>query len=314
MHVYVHGNCQGPALAGLLSERFPEWQITSYEVFGQKIIDEVDRFHSLVKNADIVISQPVHDGYRGRQDLSLNWIRAAANPSAALIVIPSMFFDGQLIGCRSIKVPAYGMDYHDALLLHLFAAEIEQARLHEILLSEDLYSWDFIQREMDLSLSEMRRREAADGVDVPLSPFVEKYYLTMQLFHVINHPCRPALAYVANEICAHLGYSGGISAAGKECLPFPHVPFHPSVARFIRHQEGKPTGWDFGDLDLYHLPSERLAPADYLSKAIEHLNKYAKNDLRDYLKERPHVRSFLERVAVSMPSLPGIKIWALSTC
>jgi hypothetical protein len=194
MRLYVHGNCQAPAIASLIAGQRPDWEIASYEVHVQKIVDETETYRDLVRHADLIISQPVHDGYRDRDDFSLNWIRAAAKPGATLVVFPSMFFDGQLVGWKSVNIPGYGMPYQDMLTLHCAALGISSSRTAAIVLDEELYPESFIAQEIKLSVAEMRRREGSDEIDIHFSPFLECYGEVTPLFHVTNHPMYPALA------------------------------------------------------------------------------------------------------------------------
>ena len=133
MRVYIHGNCQGPAIADMIRGQLPDWDVSSYEVFAANILEEIEHYYELVKTADIIISQPIHGTYRDRGDLSIEWIRATAKPSAQIVVYPSMFFEGQLVSCRSVNVPGYGMDYHDMLLFHFAAIGLREDRISALL-------------------------------------------------------------------------------------------------------------------------------------------------------------------------------------
>ena len=300
MRVYVHGNCQAPAIASLIGDQFPDWEIASYEVFTDKITDEIETYRDWVTNADIIISQPVHDGYRDRDDLSLKWVRASAKPGAMIVVIPSLFFDGQLVGWKSVSFPGYGMPYQDMLVLHCAALGLGANRISAIVLDEELYPELFISEEIRLSIAEMRRREASDEIDVRISPFLERYGDVRPLFHVINHPCRPALAYMANAILSFLGYAAAIPSTGRECLPFPHVPLTKCVSRFLRARGGDQSEWDIEDGERYHLPAATLTPAEYCARVVEHLRAKPREELIAGLQE-PHVKPFLRRLAQTVP-------------
>ncbi len=308
MRVYVHGNCQAPAIASMISSQYPDWEVASFEVFNRHIINEIDRYHHLVKAADIIISQPIQDRYRDRDDLSLNWIRATANPAAALVVYPSMYFDGQLVGLRSVGIPGYGMDYHDALLFHFAAVGLEMSKINDIFNDSHLYSDNFIEQEIMLSIKELKRREIADRVDVPLSPFVEEYAPQTQLFHVINHPCRPALAYIASHILRYLGYPGTVPPDVQEYLILPHVPLSHSVIRFITNRGQHPAGWPTEDSENYRIPSGVFSRPDYLALAVSHLRTYPTSQLMTHLQDH-RMKTFLSRLAKSNPSLPEIGMW-----
>jgi len=310
MRVYVHGNCQAPVIASMISDQFPDWQVSSYEVFNTSIIAEIDRYHELVEAADIIISQPIQDKYREREDLSLSWVRAAAKPGAALVVFPSMHFDGQLAGWRSVPITGYGMPYHDMLLFHLTTTELSAEQIVALLLDENLYSETFVLQEIALAIAEMRRREAAHKIDVPLSPFLDEHGRQTQLFHIINHPCRPALAYITNGALGHLGYPGNVPSDGRRYLPFPRVPLAPAVARHV--QKLHPAGWQAEDREQFHLIKETLTRAEYYLRAVTTLRQQPSENVMACLKSA-HAVPFLARLATAHPELPGIAMWQRPT-
>lgn len=309
MRVYVHGNCQAPAIAGMLREARPDWDVTSYEVFGTSIIEELDRYVSLIRAADIVISQPIHDGYRNQPELALSWVRDAIKPGSELVVFPSMFFDGQLVGCRSLRIPAYGMPYHDVMFVHMIANGTTLKEVTKVLSAEDLYPEKFILQEIQLSIDEMLFREIDEEIDVPLSPFLQDYACHSQIFHVINHPMRLALAQTANQILRHLGCSSDVSATGREYLSFPSIPVCPSVRRLFVGEPALPLGWAVGDQLRYHVPNmEPIDVLDYQERAAAHLREFGTDVLLDVLADE-HVRPFLARAAEAGIDVPGIGQW-----
>jgi Polysaccharide biosynthesis enzyme WcbI len=308
MRVYVHGNCQAPAIATLLREVSPNWEVAAYEVHSQKILDEISLYRDAVTQADVIISQPVHDGYRDRDDLSLSWVRANAKRDVPLVMFPSMFFDGQLTGWRSVSIPGYGMPYQDMLVLHCVALGMNAARITTIVADENVYPESFIEQEMGLSLAEMKRREDAERLDVLLSPFLEEHCRRARLFHVINHPYRQTLTHIANGILKHLGYSLAIPLYGIDLIPLPHVPLPASVQRFMRkHANGKET-WDIAETHKFHINQERLTRAEYIFRQVDHLRSFPREELMKQLRE-PHVLPFLQRLAGAAPGIPGIDIW-----
>lgn len=308
MRVYVHGNCQARAIGGLLEAHYPAWEVSSYEVFTQKILDEIERYHEVVATADIIISQPVHDGYRGRDDLSLNWIRSHSKPNAEIIIFPSLFFTGQLVGWNSVEVSGFGMPYHDLLTLHCAALGMGAERVAGIILDPELYPESLIADEIRISIEEMRRRESGDGIDVHLSPFLARYGELTPLFHIINHPGRPVLAYITNSILSRLGFAATVPFTGPECIPIPHVPLHASVRRFLEARGGKPE-WPYEDDERFHLPTDKFTPGEYCGRVIAHLRSFPREELMKALGE-PHVRPFMRRLAAAIPTIPEIDMWA----
>lgn len=197
---------------------------------------------------------------------------------------------------------------HDMLLFHLATIGLHPERVVALLLDEDLYSEAFILQEIALAVGEMQRREATDQIDVPLSPFLEEYGRQAQLFHIINHPCRPALAYMTNAVLRHLGYPANVPDSGRRYLLYPHVPLAPSVARFLRRQNAHPAGWPVEDREKFHLPKATLDRTDYYTRAVADLRQYPTDQLMACLNDH-HVKPFLARLAAANPALPGVDMW-----
>ena len=302
MLIYMHGNCQARAIAQMVAPEFPEWDVHYYEVFNQKILDECESYKDLVSTADLVISQPIRPGYRDRHDLSLEWVRSHTKPGAPVVVFPSMYFGGQLVGWTSLGIPGFEMEYHDILLIRLVSDGLSTDCIEELLLSESLYSGAFLEQEVALAVAEISRREQADAVDVPFSPFLEQFGLDMPLFHVVNHPCRPALAYMANEILAHVGYPKRIPALGEDHLQFPHIPCAPSVAQYFVKRNCLVAEWRVPDDQLYHFPKEKLERAEYIARAAAHFRTVPADVLRDCLEDH-RAKPFIDKIR----DLPALK-------
>ena len=85
--------------------------------------------------------------------------------------VSSINFGGQLVGWTSLGIPGFEMEYHDILLIRLVSDGLMTDCIEELLLSESLYSGAFLEQEVALAVAEISRREQADAVDVPFSPF-----------------------------------------------------------------------------------------------------------------------------------------------
>jgi hypothetical protein len=90
--IYIHGNCQAPAMAQLLAEADPTLRIMANEVHAIDLATGIEAYMAAVKTADIIISQPVSRGYRGDDRLSTDWVRENARPGATLLIMPVLYF------------------------------------------------------------------------------------------------------------------------------------------------------------------------------------------------------------------------------
>jgi hypothetical protein len=307
MHLYIHGNCQAPALASMIGEAFPDWRIEAFEVFASPILDRLDAYYENVRRADLILMQPIHDGYRNREDLSSSFIRANARPDATVIVFPSLHFTGQLMGIRSLGVPGFGMEYHDVAFFDCYARGLNLADIIPKILHPDFYTPEQISQEISLSIAESETREAIDQINLPISGYLRENALQEQLFHVINHPYRPVLAHIANSFFNRIGISARISDAGPDFLPIPHIPCHPSVIKMLKlHQD---SGGERSDVDAeYVLHDQRYRPFDYYRALSKFITRYSRNEVRELLDRSESVRSFLARI----PQLKYIEITAPS--
>ena len=137
MKVHIHTNCQSIPLAGLLKEAQPGWDISYFEAHAGEIIDRIDEHHSLIRTADLVISQPIHNGYRERTDLSIDWVRENVRANATLLVFPSIHFTGHHPGLD--ELPLQGIPFLSSLLAaHLIASGLTPTAALDHFLSEQL--------------------------------------------------------------------------------------------------------------------------------------------------------------------------------
>lgn len=310
MYVYIHGNCQARAIALMLQEVHPNWRIESYEVFSDVIISENLMYRSHVREADLVFSQPVHDGYRERDDLSLNWIRANVKPGARVVTYPSMHFEGQIIGTRSLSISGFEMPYTDVLMLHLIYSGIGTNEIKDIMLSEKTYDDTFINYEATRSLKEIYRREESDKIDVRIGSFVEAHLSLDQMFHVINHPRRFLLCYVANALLRIIGSDKVVKNIGQDYLWFPHIPCLPAIRRKLR-RFGSAERLAVGEnLSYYRLRTSRPQATNYIEKSCTHFLRYQSQHIHDALS-KPTSLTYLSDLARLLPDIPNIGIWSI---
>ena len=165
MKVHIHANCQAIPLAGMLNEVEPHWDISYFEVHADKIIENIDDHRRHIRTADLVLTQPIHRNFRGRDDLSVDWIRENVRKDATLLVFPSMHFGAHHPGLDGL--PLAGLPFLSSLLAaQLVAAGESPATATGRLLSNDLLSEAEVETEIQVSLSEMKRRELDDQMDV----------------------------------------------------------------------------------------------------------------------------------------------------
>lgn len=296
LKIYFHGNCQAPILHRLIGEVRPEWSLGSYEVFSDAIVANLDHYRHLVRTADVVVAQPIWTGYRGIYDLSTEWITQNKPDTARLITIPSLFFRGLHPAVFYLRdegedIQNVGMPYHDMTLLYLLSQRLGHDAIVDALCSPALYSRDFVHAEFATALEELRRREDADQLTVRLSPWLAACGARRQTFHVINHPTREVMAFVANAILEALGEDPAVSSEGHDDLGRPHIPPAPSVL----HHLGSPPAAGMDDF-LLGDPTQSLARRPYYARTIDLMSVRSPADIYTLIARQDEQRGFLDRL------------------
>lgn len=220
MKIYIHANCQGTALAKLMTECLPAGtQIKCGEVYSLDLETETRQYFQNIREADIIILQPVADGYRNVEFLASSWIEKNRASNSKLIRIPVIYHRGQLIHSFTMSDIHEGrLAYHDAHALEYFLAGKSLDEFLSETERSDFFSADFVRSECYITTSEIIRRESNSGCDVLVSDIIISLLLNSQPLFSLNHPSRAVLAEVGNRVLRLLGLDYQISIEGPEPL------------------------------------------------------------------------------------------------
>jgi hypothetical protein len=303
MRIHIHANCQAVPLAGMLNEAYPEWKISFFEVHAQPIIDHLDQYYDAVRTADVVLSQPIHDGFRAREDLSLKWVKANVHARASLIVIPSLHFAAHQPSWEGNPFPGF-----DLLGAHLVASGLEPDLALQRLLDLDLLTDAEIDREIDTAIAETVRRERDDEIDIKISPFLNENARVRMIFHLSNHPLRETTVWVANAVIERLGFPKRVSVAGYDYQGDPHIPPLPTITRYLAARSG--TTPDPSLYDTVRLHSVAAMPLEaYYRQMIERWAAVPADELFAMIAGRWPTIQVLRRLAENNSTIPGIGRW-----
>ncbi len=303
MRIHIHANCQAVPIAGMLAEVYPDWEISFFEVHAQPIVDQIDRYYESVSTADIVLSQPVHNGFRERDDLSLGWIKANVRSRDALIVFPSLHFAAHQPGWVANPFPGI-----DLLAAHLLATGLQPEAALQQLLSPDLLADSDVEREIELATAETKRREIDDGVDVKISPFLDEHSDKRLLFHINNHPMRETAVFITNRILERMGLPRRVPRQGHDYQAYPHIPPLPAITRFLAARGGMAPDPEY--YETVRLPAMPEVPMNsYYRQMIEQLASVPSEDLFSMIAQRWPTVQFLRRLAANKNAIPCIERW-----
>jgi hypothetical protein len=287
----------------MLNEAYPDWDVAFFEVHAQPIMDRADAYQASVRAADIVLSQPIHDGYRGRDDLSINWVRENVSPRGLLIVIPSMHFAAHQPSWHGGPFPGV-----DLLGAHLVASGLQPEEALQRLLATDLLADEEIELEIQKCIAEIVRREEDDRIDIRFSEFLEEHARHKLLFHVHNHPVREVAVFITNAILEKLGYPRRVLVEGQDYQWGTHVPPLPTLTRFLAARAKTP--FDPQIYEAARMPGVPEMPlATFYGKVVEQLALVPTDELLSRIAASWPTSQFLQRLARNSSAIPGIDRW-----
>ena len=248
MRIYVHGNCQASALRWLLSS-LDGIEVNSREVhlIDPLNVQDVELYKADISAADIVLTQPIADGYHGVDFLSFNWVKGSARDGATILRFPSIYFRGYALSHYALEMKGHITDYHDVHIADMYCAGFSDEECAAALRSTSFWSSEFVNSEILVSLRSLMIREERFGLDLRCSSFIAGHLNQEVLFHTFNHPSRKTLVHIGNKFLERIGRPPSLSDDGLEFLDQTSMPLYPSLAeclglqRFARDEVKLPT-------------------------------------------------------------------------
>lgn len=307
MDVHIHANCQSIPIAAMLLEACPDWNVTWFEVHGAEIMDRLDEHCRRVKTADLVLTQPIHKGYRDTDELSVDWVKAHARRDATVLVFPSMHFAAHHPDLGFLPFP--GLPHLCSLLAaHLVAAGCSESETLGLMLSEHLLRDSEIETELEESLTEASRRDVEDSIDIKIGSFIGAHYRIQPMFHIQNHPLRYTAAFITNQILERIGVAARVDEAGEDYQPNPHVPPLPAISSYLARQAG--ANASSGRPDTYVLHGyPQLTASEYFALIIEGLRGIPASKIYDAIAANGPSVQFFRRLAEQKSSIPRVGQW-----
>ena len=218
--VLVHGNCQAESLRVVLALE-DDLATLRVPAVHELEAEDLPYLAGWLERADLLVTQPVRDGYRGLP-LGAGELTSALRPGARVARVPVIRFAG-LHPCHAIVRPPADtgltpplVAYHDLRLL----AEAAGRREGHVLTVAHVHAIAERSRE------ELRRREAAHGTVVASDLFDRPTFAHMR---TLNHPGNPIWAALAERVRAALGLRAGATDPGRELLDAIHAPHEAAV-------------------------------------------------------------------------------------
>ncbi|PRY11725.1 WcbI family polysaccharide biosynthesis putative acetyltransferase [Kineococcus rhizosphaerae] len=218
--VLVHGNCQAESVRVLLD--FPASPVRTVRVppVHELTADDLPHLHALLEQVDVVVSQPVRDGYR---DLPVGTaeVVAAGARRPRLVVVPVVRWAALHPFQVIVRSPAAGeppvVPYHD---LRVLAQAAGRPPLPEVPAPAA------VRAVRELSVGELARRHEAHG-SLPVTDLL--LAAGAAATHTVNHPGNDVLRGLAGRVLGALGVEADVPDPGRTLLDSIHTPVAPQV-------------------------------------------------------------------------------------
>ena len=218
-NILFYGSCQctnlylnDPYGRSFLRESLKNFNVTTIYCYTTEISKE--DFTEIIKNSDVIVTQPISNNYRNKTYLSLKYILENKKESCKVIVFAPLdfnfyFFDyGHLhVNNQIIELPT-GIHFKTLYQYFKYGKSVEN------FLNECFYNENFkTKEELDLILNdnfiETKKREdraielisnCSNCYLIPINEFFMNNHKNYLLHHSHNHPCPVTLTYVSKYI------------------------------------------------------------------------------------------------------------------
>ena len=273
-----YGNCQLDCICEILSKS-PEF-LETYEYMPVKAVyllenkDLLD-VQNVFKEINLLLYQAVSPTFKNGPEFGSDSVLKFTDGKCSRIQIPSLFFNAYFPDFHEVAVEGYGEirtsfigGYHDMNIMYGFVKGLTVDRLLKVYLESNFYDNEFCQGNLSKAFEGLRERETTNGVDVPISAFIEKYYKIVKLFNCQNHPKPILLQFVINNILSILKFDNSVVAT-KTIMDGIEYPVHPNIYKNLGLKFDNRTEFITG-----------LGPIDNYKKMVElYYDDYKKIDI-----------------------------------
>jgi hypothetical protein len=213
INILFYGNCQLVAVTKTL-KLSSKFNIENHECFTIKLSKE--DFTTIIRNADFIITQHIHDNYRDKDYLSTNYIIENKNQNTKMIIIDSLHFDFYYFDViyhndsNNVRVRE-PCDYHYSKMMECYKNRKNiQYYIDNFANNANLKSCEELEEIANNSLSELYRRyltnknsfenEDKNIYVITAHDYIKENYKNKLLFYSMNHPSK----YTIQNVCSHL--------------------------------------------------------------------------------------------------------------
>ena len=230
--ILFFGNCQTGAIRRCLN--LNKSYFTHYEACYKSTLNKKE-FTTLIKEQDIIITQPIIQNYRNLDYLNTKYI--INNTNGIVIIFNSCYFDFYYPDLKYIKhnneILRAPIDYHYQYMIdHYKRGDTIQNYLDNCVNNPDLISQKSLLERATKSINELRNRDANIRKEyskksnvhfISISDYIEKNYRDKLLFYSMNHPSKYLLQFICENIINILNIDNSINYSidplnGTRCI------------------------------------------------------------------------------------------------
>lgn len=219
--ILFYGNCQTYAIYKTLS--LPDNYIQkNVECFSTEIKE--NDFLNLIKNSDVIITQPINENYRGKKYLSTKFIIDNKSKNCIIIFFDSCYFNFyypdltyKTIDNELLKHPNH---YHYNKLIEYYNKKKNiNEYIDEVINNENLYDSTYLEKLANDSLNELENRYLKMSNDfsgnniffITTHDFIKNNYKKQLLFYSMNHPTKHLIQFICVKIIEMLNLNHNIN-------------------------------------------------------------------------------------------------------
>lgn len=213
MKVLLYGNCQTRAISQIIHH--PDIEIKSITCHSTSLTKK--EFTTEIKSADIIITQPILQNYRGKEYLSTNYVIKNANQNTNIILFPSLmvgniyYFDS-ISDQRVNRASATAFAHKNLLDYYTQGGSDINYFIKNFVTNKNLLTRKQLESNADNVIGELIRREdeAIKEHGLPfirMSSFIKNNWKNNLLFYTSNHGTLHLYQYLAQQICKKIGLS-----------------------------------------------------------------------------------------------------------
>lgn len=193
--VLFFGNCQCDVIRYTLNLPRDKYSMEYVPVHWDRVIDK-ELLREKVRNSDIIITQPISDGYKNLDYLNTTFVLKNRSEKCKFIIFNSCHFE------------FYDLDLRKSIAEYRRSGRSVREYIDEVLNNEDYKSEEELITIAEKEIEELERRTDKMRTDypgenvvvVPITEFIKENYRDKLLFHTFSHPANCILQHVARQI------------------------------------------------------------------------------------------------------------------